>query len=139
MDAISSYKKQFKEASNCLSNDKNELLHVEQELASLLEKKDKLERKIEMDRQNKFEKGMLYYSGNRRDSLLDRAKELRYSENAINRLKSIDDQHWNPDYVDKSVIEDFESIEQFVDCHTPRWEKSLMAKFGKWINDNEQE
>ncbi|MCH5352456.1 MAG: hypothetical protein J1E06_03215 [Acutalibacter sp.] len=136
MNAISSYKKQFKDAAKNLVDDETLLLKVNQEMATLQERKEELEKKIAIDRQNKWEKGMLYYSQDRRDSLLDKAKELSYSEQAIERLQSIDKEHWNLDHVDGNIIDDFESLEKYVKENIPGWEKSPITKLGKWINGN---
>lgn len=139
MGAISSYKKQFVTAAKNLTSDETQLLEVNQEIETLQKRKRELEKKIEIDRQNKCETGILYYSENKRDSLLSKAEELHYSEDALIRLRSIDEEHWNSSYVENDTIDDFEAVEKYVKEKTPAWEKSPVTKLGKWINSNKRE
>ncbi len=139
MGAISSYKKQFVTAAKKLTSDEMQLLEVNQEIEALQKRKKELETKVENDRQNKCQTGVLYYSESRRNCLLSKAKELRYPEETLTRLRSINEDQWNPSYVENDTIDDFEAIEKYVKEKTPAWEKSPVAKFGKWINGSKQE
>ena len=137
MNAISSYKKELKDANNHLTNDEKGLLKVKEEIAALQETAKEYKKRIEADRQNKVEKGLLYFSEKRRSALLDRAENLSYSRETLSRLRSFDKDHWNPDCVDCDTIADFEGIEKYVNDNTPAWERSAVNKIGKLFNRNE--
>ena len=84
-----------------------------------------------------FKKGLLYYSDEKRSSLLDQAERLCYSRLAIARLKMFTDENWNPDNVSIEDIREFAAIENYVKKNTPAWKKSVFSQIGSFINGAE--
>ena len=83
-------------------------------------------------------KGLLYYNNKKRESLLESAESLCYSKNAIERLKSFTCENWNSDNVTIDDIKQLQSIEAYVQQNSPRWERSLLFKLGKFINQTDR-
>lgn len=137
VNAISSYKRKYRNANKNLTNDEKELLKVKEEIATLQETEKQIQKKIEEDRQNKLNTGLLYFSDKKRSKLLDKAEDLPISKDTISRLRFFDKDHWNPDHVDLNTIADFESIENYVKDNTPAWEQSPVSRIGKFFNRNE--
>lgn len=136
MSAISSYKKQLKTANKHLANTQKDLLKVNEEIASLQKAAKTLQTQTEETRKNKVEKGLLYFNENKRAALLDRAESMPYSPSIISRLRSIDNAHWNADYVDCNTIAEFEAVEKYINDSMPAWERSPVTKIGKAFNRN---
>ena len=134
MRAISSRKRQYQAANKQLTADQVRLVKVEAEMAALQKEKERIEQQIEKDRQNKVTKGMLYYTENQRTILLDKADGLQYSKQTIQRLRAIDEAHWNADFVNCDTIDDFAAVEKYVNDNEPTWERSPFARLGKLIN-----
>ena len=137
MNVISSYKKELKSANKQLTEDEKDLLKVKEEIAALQKTEKKLEKRVEEDRQNKVEKGLLYFSNKKRLELLDRAENFPYSRETLSRLRSFDKDHWNSDCVDCDIIADFEGLEKYVNRNTPAWERSSINKIGEIFNQSE--
>ena len=79
-------------------------------------------------------KGLLYYDNKKRASLLESAETLCYSKDSISHLRSFTCENWNSDNVTIEDIREFQSIESYVHQNLPLWEKSVIAKFGKFVN-----
>ncbi len=137
VSAILSYQKQFKRATKKLTNTDEEILQVDEQIELLTQRKKQLLQKREKDQQNKVETGLMHFSNKNRTELLDQAKELLYSESAVERLRAFDDAQWNMDNVNINVINDFEALEEYVRKHTPPWKKSIFTKIGKEAIPNE--
>ena len=83
--------------------------------------------------------GLLYYTKERRKNLLLRAEKLCYSKKIIDNLNQFSDENWNSDSVNEQIIKDFETMESYVNEHTPSYEKSVMFALGKTFFQNDIE
>ena len=87
--------------------------------------------------QEYFTKGLLYYSNEKRISLLNEAEELCYSKVTISRLKNFTEDNWNKDNVTLEDIHEFQTIEEYVRKNTPAWKNNLFSHIGDFINNAE--
>lgn len=138
MSAISSYKKQYINASKHLNDDRAQLLRVEQQMVALQQEKEQIQKRIEQGIATKRDKGLLYFSEVKRTELLDKVEGFPYSKQTIQRLRSIDQSQWDSDHIGCDTIEDFEAVERYINDNMPAWEKSPITKIGKWFNRSEQ-
>ena len=81
--------------------------------------------------------GLLYYNNEKRLFLLQEAEKLCYSKTAISRLRNFTVDSWNKDSVTLEDIREIQTIEEFVQEHTPTWKKSPFARLGEFINKAE--
>lgn len=128
MSLISTYKKQFQEASKDLAHDQSQLLDIDSQIQRLQKKKSDITKQIEKDTNNVVTKGMLYYDLSKRNELLDSAERLSYSQMKIERIRRINDS-WNADNVDFETITELEAMEKYVGENSP----GFLSKFGKYM------
>lgn len=84
-----------------------------------------------------FTKGLLYYSNEKRCSLLEEAEKLCYSQVAIARLRRFTEENWNFDSVTVDDIRELAAIEDYVHENTPAWKKNIFSRIGSFINTAE--
>ena len=107
MSSISTYKKQLQIADCRLTSDQENLFNIER------------------DSQNVVTKGMLYYNSQKRDELFRKASQLSYSQLKIDKLRSLDDAHWNADNVTLETIHELEALEAYIGDNSPGFLSSV--------------
>ena len=65
--------------------------------------------------------------------MLKKAEELNYSNGIIQNLKDISDNKWNQDYIGPDTINDFRTLEQYVNENTPDGEKGILYRLGMFV------
>ena len=125
-------------AKRSFSNASNKYNKTLNEKTMLIQKLMQNDEKIQKEQNVYISEGLLYFSKDKRTDLLNQAKDLCYSKDIIKKLSNIKDENWNTDTVDENLIRDFESIEKFVNKHTPLWQKSFIYKLGGTIQSEEE-
>lgn len=124
------YLNKFKNASKHLEKAELKEFKTKKQYDDALNEKQRCEASF-------LEEGLLHFDSNARSNLLNRAEELSYSSKTIDYLRDFDSKKWNPDNVTVEDIRMLETIEHFVDEHTPLWKKSFLYKMGCFINETE--
>ena len=125
MSSISTYKKQLQIADRRLTSDQENLFNIEREIEELQKKRETFYDQIERDSQNVVTKGMLYYNSQKRDELFRKASQLSYSQLKIDKLRSLDDAHWNADNVTLETIHELEALEAYIGDNSPGFLSSV--------------
>lgn len=127
MSIIPSYSNQFKKAYKEYENAKVTTLQKQKEYTDAKNHEDDCKSAF-------FTKALLYYDDEKRKDILNSAEKLHYSPNKVNHLKNLDNEKWNEDFVNFEDILDLQTIENYVKENTPQWEKSIITKFGSFLN-----
>ena len=97
-------------------------------------------KKIEDEITNKEERlnyGLKYYlEKEKRENLLNQAKEYGYSEIKIDFLRPYVD-NWNQDIITKDIIDSFRMVEKFVNDNQGNYKKNIFYKFSKNFSGEE--
>ena len=133
-ESILSAKREFKKACEELQNSENNLCDINAQIKALQERKQAAEAQIEQQKQNCVNKGLQYYSEDKRNELLKKAEGHGYSIQTIARLSELSGEKWNQDVIDYNSIKDFKSMKAFVDDHLSGWEKNPLTSLGRFIN-----
>lgn len=114
----------FTEFDNQISNlNSNKLEH--------LNEIKKIEDEITNKEEERLNYGLKYYlEKEKRENLLNQAKEYGYSEIKSDFLRPYVD-NWNQDIITKDIIDSFRMVEKFVNDNQGNYKKNIFYKFSK--------
>ncbi len=120
----------FTEFDNQISNlNSNKLEH--------LNEIKKIEDEITNKEEERLNYGLKYYlEKEKRENLLNQAKEYGYSEIKIDFLRPYVD-NWNQDIITKDIIDSFRMVEKFVNDNQGNYKKNIFYKFSKNFSGEE--
>lgn len=120
----------FTEFDNQISNlNSNKLEH--------LNEIKKIEDEITNKEEERLNYGLKYYlEKEKRENLLNQAKEYGYSEIKIDFLRHYVD-NWNQDIITKDIIDSFRMVEKFVNDNQGNYKKNIFYKFSKNFSGEE--
>lgn len=120
----------FTEFDNQISNlNSNKLEH--------LNEIKKIEDEITNKEEERLNYGLKYYlEKEKRENLLNQAKEYGYSEIKIDFLCPYVD-NWNQDIITKDIIDSFRMVEKFVNDNQGNYKKNIFYKFSKNFSGEE--
>lgn len=120
----------FTEFDNQISNlNSNKLEH--------LNEIKKIEDEITNKKEERLNYGLKYYlKKEKRENLLNQAKEYGYSETKINFLLPYVD-NWNQDIITKDIIDSFRMVEKFVNDNRENYKENILYKFSKIFSGEE--
>lgn len=120
----------FTEFDNQISNlNSNKLEH--------LNEIKKIEDEITNKEEERLNYGLKYYlEKEKRENLLNQAKEYGYSETKIDFLLPYVD-NWNQDIITKDIIDSFRMVEKFVNDNQGNYKKNIFYKFSKNFSGEE--
>lgn len=120
----------FTEFDNQISNlNSNKLEH--------LNEIKKIEDEITNKEEERLNYGLKYYlEKEKRENLLNQAKEYGYSEIKIDFWRPYVD-NWNQDIITKDIIDSFRMVEKFVNDNQGNYKKNIFYKFSKNFSGEE--
>lgn len=130
---INPYSRDFKQACKNYEKRQAELAANKDEQEKLKIEENRIREELEQGERDLTTKGLLYFNKGKRAALLKKAEELNYSNGIIQNLKDISDNKWNQDYIGPDTINDFRTLEQYVNENTPDGEKGILYRLGMFV------
>lgn len=115
----------------------------EQVVLDLQEKLNAAQLKLNQIKADKRDKGLQYYTLERRKDIVTRAQRCGFSAEDIEKMTYyLDDAHWNQDEVDKDggILETYQSAEEFLEKneHSPSVFENFFSALGTIPSEDER-